>query len=43
MRNVPERDASDAPPMVDDTDVFAAVTEPAKWNSWAALVAGVAA
>ena len=34
---------SDARIMVDDIDFFATGAEQAKWNRWAALVAGVAA
>ena len=33
----------DAQIVVDDIDFFATVAEQAKWNRWAALVAGIAA
>jgi hypothetical protein len=41
--DVPKRAASDAQIIVDDVDFFATVAEQAKWNRWAAFVAGFAA
>ena len=41
--DVPNTDTSDAQTVVDDVDFFATMSEQAKWNRWAALVAGLAA
>ena len=41
--DVPKREASDVQIILDDVDFLATVAEQAKWNRWAALVAGFAA
>ncbi len=41
--DLPHRDAPDDQIIVDDVDFVATVAEQAKWNRWAALVAGFAA